>query len=329
MDLHTLVSRLRDLYNQRNEVPSRAEYIASGVSDYAIREAGGYKAILRLAGIKDAPPPIPEEALERYEPRVLVLDIETSPILAFVYQLFDVNISVDQIVEDWHVMSWAAKWLGDPPDKVMYADTRDTPKDDSGILSQIWQLMDEADIILGQNSKRFDTKKLNARFLLKGLPPPSSYRHVDTMLLAKSVAAFTSNKLAYTSEQLCTTYKKLEHGKYPGFSLWRECYLNPGNTECWEEMRLYNMHDVLATEEYYLKLRPFDKKINWNAFTETFTNRCACGSTDFKRHERDKVTNSGRFARYICQAPGCGAEYHDKGNLLSKEKRASLRELGV
>lgn len=149
------------------------------------------------------------------KPKLLFLDIETAPIEAHVWSLWDNNVSLNQITSDWSILSWAAKWQGSS--KVIYEDVRNqkNKRDDSKILKQIWQLMDDADIIVGQNSKRFDVKKLNARFIINGMKPPSSYRQIDTMVQAKKMFGFTSNKLEYMTDKLCKKYKKLKHKKFP------------------------------------------------------------------------------------------------------------------
>ena len=92
--------------------------------------------------------------------RCLVFDIETSPITAYVWGLKDQNISLNQIVKDWVVMAWGAKWLDDPVSKIMYQDSRNVCE--KAILGKIWQLLDEADIVITQNGKSFDSRKLNA-----------------------------------------------------------------------------------------------------------------------------------------------------------------------
>ena len=56
------------------------------------------------------------------EMNILLLDIETSPVVAWVWGLRDQNVGLNMIKEDWYVLSWAAKWLGDKPSKTMYAD---------------------------------------------------------------------------------------------------------------------------------------------------------------------------------------------------------------
>lgn len=256
------------------------------------------------------------------EPKILIFDIETSPILGYVWGLWENNLSLNQIKSDWHVLAWSAKWLGDPVSKTMYMDQRRAKKidDDSEILKGIWKLLDEADIVVTQNGKAFDAKKLNARFILNGFKPPSPYKHVDTKQIASNKFGFTSNKLEYMTHKLCTKYKKLKHNKFNGFELWTECL--SGNPKAWKEMEKYNKYDVLSLEELYLKLRPWDNSININVYKDTIKNVCSCGNTSFKK-KGYFYNGSGKYQRYICLK--CGANTRDKVNLLSKEKRSSLR----
>ena len=258
----------------------------------------------------------------RKGPKVLIFDIETAPILGYVWQLWDQNVALNQINKDWHILSWSAKWLHDPATKVMYMDQRHAKniEDDSGILKKIWELLDEADIVITQNGKSFDQKKLNARFILNGFQPPSSYKHIDTKLIAKRHFAFTSNKLEYMTDKLCTQYKKLKHAKFSGFELWKECLA--GNLAAWKEMETYNKYDVLSLEELYTKLIPWDSSINFNLYHDDETNECKCGSTDLIKNGF-YYTASGKFQKHKCKK--CGAETRDRTNLFSKEKKAALK----
>ncbi len=253
--------------------------------------------------------------------KVLVLDIETVPMLGYVWGLFDQNVGLNQVKSDWHVISWAAKWLGDPPDKVIQMDQRNAKnvEDDKKLLQAVWKLMDEADVIITQNGKAFDSKKLNARFILNGMHPPSSYRHIDTYIIAKKYFAFTSNKLAYMTDKLCVKYKKLSNHKFEGFELWKECL--KGNKAAWKEMAKYNIYDILSLEEVYYKLIPWDNSINFSVYVDDELNQCTCGSNNFVKNGYS-FTNNGRYHRYKCKK--CGSEVKSKSNLLTKEKRKSL-----
>lgn len=211
--------------------------------------------------------------VERTPPKVLVLDIEISPLLSFTWGLFDQNVPLNMVVGDWFVLSWTAKWLHE--DKVMYKDQRGKKgkalRNDKNLLKPLWQLMDEADIILGQNSISFDLKKLNAKFLEHGMGVPSHYEKIDTFRLAKKHFSLTSNKLEYMSKKFNKVYKKQEHEDFSGFKLWDECM--KGNLKAWKSMERYNNFDVLATEELFTKLAVFDKTKNVVAALNVYKNR--------------------------------------------------------
>jgi len=233
------------------------------------------------------------------KPKVLVFDIETFPMEVRIWQLGDQHVGLHQIVKDWSVAAWGAKWLGDSPAKTIYRDTS-CNKDvryDKNILEPLWELLDKANIVITQNGKNFDSRKLNARFIELGFPPPSSYKHLDTYKIAKSVAEFTSHKLEYLTEHLCTKYKKLSHKKFPGNSLWDQCLA--GNPAAWREMKRYNIHDVLSTEELYTKLQA------WTP--QTMPNSEHSCPRRYAIKDGTKQQISGRFQIYKCNK--CGKKF--------------------
>jgi hypothetical protein len=59
------------------------------------------------------------------------------------------------------------------------------------------------------------------------------------------------------SKKFNKKYKKQDHAEFSGFKLWDECL--KGNIKAWRSMERYNQFDVLATEELFLTLAPFDK----------------------------------------------------------------------
>lgn len=260
------------------------------------------------------------EVVKLKKPKILALDIETAPILGYVWRLFKQNVSLNMIEKDWYVLSWCAKWVGE--DEIFYQDQRNAQdiEDDSEILKDMWKLIDEADILLTQNGKAFDEKKLNARFILNGMQPPSSCRHIDTKIIAKKHFGFTSNKLEYMTSKLCTKYKKSGHAKFPGFSMWKECM--KGNKEAFQEMEDYNLLDVLSLEELYLKLIPWDNTIDFNSYHDEESFVCSCGNTELKKNGFHH-TNLARYQRYRCTK--CGKEFRDGTNLLDKDKRKSIK----
>lgn len=237
-------------------------------------------------------------------PKILFLDIETAPLLSYTWGTFDQNVALNQIVKDWAIISWSAKWKGDK--KILYQDVRAQKDkyDDKKILKGIWKLIDDADILVTQNGKSFDLKKLNARFLKHKFQPPSSYQHIDTLRLAKKHFSFTSNKLEYMTNEFNVEFKKLKHEKFGGFELWKQCLA--GNRAAWKEMEKYNKHDVLALEELYEKLIAWDGDTTMPLFTEDGIRTCSCGSKDFQKYGFH-LTKAGRKQRYRCTK--CGSQY--------------------
>lgn len=254
------------------------------------------------------------------KPKILTFDVETLPIAAHVWKLFDNDVALNQVETDWAMLSYAAKWLGGR--KMYYDDTRNakTIRDDKDIVAQLVALLDEADVVVGQNIRRFDMRKLRARAVMHGLAPFREPAVIDTMEMAKSVGAFTSNKLEYLSSVL-TDAPKSKHAKYPGFELW--VGVMKGETAAWEEMKKYNIQDVRATEKLYLALRPWAPRLpNLAQFYADEQRRCPrCGSVNLSAHGTVK-SNVSEYTRFVCS--DCGGFSRGRYTINSKEKRHAL-----
>lgn len=254
-------------------------------------------------------------------PRIGTLDIETSPIVAHVWSLWKVNIGLNQIIKEWSVLSYCYKDLGKA--KVIYDDTskEEDPRDDRRLMQGLHDLLSTVDIIIAQNGKAFDMKKINARFIELGMLPLAPIKVIDTVLVAKEVAKFTSNKLEWLSQHLTNTPKS-PHAAFPGMDLWTECL--KGNPKAWKEMRNYNCIDVPATEELYLKLRPYmvghPNLANYYDDHETRCPRCA--STSLTKMEKPALTQTGSYTRYQCG--DCGGFARSRYTKNSLAKRLSL-----
>lgn len=228
--------------------------------------------------------------------QILLIDIETAPLLVNVWRLWDEHVGLEQLRKDRHLLSFAAKWLGTR--EVIYADQSRSKhiEDDRKLLKQIWDLFDAADIVVAHNGQAFDIPMIQGRMLLQGMPPPSPFTQVDTLLIARKHFALTSNKLEYLSERLGCP--KLKHKVFPGFELWKETLA--GNPRAWSEMRKYNIQDVLALEKVYLKLRPWMVgHPNLGMYVNSVEPVCPrCGGPVQERGTR--TTNFGRYRRYRC-----------------------------
>ena len=253
-------------------------------------------------------------------PRIVTLDIETSPIVAYVWSLWKVNIGLNQIVDEWSILSYCIKDLGKK--KISYVDTsrKANPRDDYALLVALHADLSTVDIVIAQNGKAFDMKKINARFIEKGMAPLPPIKVIDTMLAAKEVAKFTSNKLEWLSKHLTDT-PKYAHSEFPGMELWTECL--KGNPEAWKAMRRYNIPDILACRALYLKLRPWvTDHPNLNVYNDETNISCPrCQSTDLA--ERGfQYTSVGKYQRYQCRP--CLGWTRSRFTLNTTAKRKSL-----
>lgn len=254
--------------------------------------------------------------------KILTLDIETAPIMAYVWRTFKENVGLNQISHDWYILSFAAKWLHQK--RVMYHDQSKAKniEDDRSMLLKLHALLDEADIVVAHNGRKFDVKKINARFIQHGLPPPSPYEIVDTLDIARQQFAFTSNRLAHLTDILCTE-KKEQHHKFPGFELWAQCL--KGNPLAWKEMEKYNKQDVISLEELYLKLRawyvghPNVGAINGDLSEESCPK---CGSTHVTQKGLRYTKGGGAYLRYQCQ--DCGGWSRGRFVQQSRSQRRKM-----
>jgi DNA polymerase elongation subunit (family B) len=244
------------------------------------------------------------------QPKVLVLDIETSPMLVFSWDLGNQYLGLEQLHTDRYIIAYGAKWLNDP--KLLYQDQRFKMdyKDDRALVESVWKLLDEADIVLSYNGKSFDTRRLNARFMAYQMQPPSPYKHIDMYKAVKEQADFPSHTLAYTSTVLNKDYQKLQHKEFPGLLLWKACM--GGNILAWDSMREYNLHDVLSTEEEFIRHKAWLPVTTPPVFVGS--NECGrCGGKDL-RSKGYAYTAHYKTLRLICKR--CGANSQGK-----REKR--------
>lgn len=251
-------------------------------------------------------------------PKILIFDLETSPLKAYVWSRWKQNIYYDQLLNDWFLLTWSAKWLGSK-DVMSESLSSDEVRNenDSRIVTKLWKLVDEADIIIAHNGDRFDVPRLNSRFLVNELPPASSYRTVDTRKVAAKQFGFSSNSL----NELARIFgfgSKMD----TDFELWSKCM--DGDEEALEYMRKYNDQDVLLLEKIYLKLRPYIKSHpNIAVYMDNDHKVCSsCGSANVIETNRYQYTNTGKFKLYRCG--DCGAESRGRRSDFDKGNKKNL-----
>lgn len=257
-----------------------------------------------------------KNVLKVAQPRILILDIETAPTLAWTWRRFKENIGQNQVVQEGYVLTWSAKWLGE--DNVVSDSLHNYPlhmdaEDDKPLIASIYKLLDEADVVIAHNGDRFDMPTLNSRMVYHGFNPPKPYKTVDTLKILKNKFRFPSNSLNSVCEYLGLG-NKVDTG---GFELWARCMR--GDIEAFKQMLEYNVYDVVLLEELYIKIAPwYTQHVNISNFKPRDKMACTvCTSTDLKK-DGTVSTNVSIFDAYQCQ--NCGHWNRGRVNIKTKDE---------
>lgn len=244
--------------------------------------------------------------------KVLLCDIETSPHKVYVWGLFKQTVALNQIDEAGSTLCWAAKWLGEPG--IMYSSVRDGKKE---MLRSIYNLLEEADVVVHYNGTYFDIPTLYQEFLGQGWTPPSPFIQIDLLQTVRKRFRLPSNKLSYISEYL-NIGGKVNH---KGMELWRGCMED--NPDDWQIMEQYNKQDVVLLEKLYEVIRPWiTNHPNYALFSEDDLFLCPnCGSTHLQKRGFH-YTKTMKYQRVKCM--DCGTWSRSRSTVLTKEKRKKV-----
>jgi len=254
-------------------------------------------------------------------PKILVFDIETSPLKAYIWQhsVYGGNVSEKQVLSEWFMLTWSAKWLFD--DEIMsegLTGKEALAEDDSRIVKKFWELLNTADVVIAHNGDRFDVPNLNTRFIVNNLPPTIPYQSIDTVKVARRQFGFTHNNLNALARVFGFDVK-LD----TDFDLWKRCV--DGDDEALRYMEEYNRGDVRLLESVYLKLRPWIRPhINIGVYLDEGSEVCPnCGHTEVTwLPDKFYYTNTNKYPMFRCD--DCGAFGRSRYGGMDKEKRKTL-----
>lgn len=235
-------------------------------------------------------------------PKILTLDIESTPHLCYSWGFYDQNII--KVVRPSYVLMVGYKWLDEKKPKLLslhqYEGFKKNVEDDTALMKDVWKLMDEADVIVTQNGDNFDIKKLNTRFIKLGLPPPSPFKSVDTKKQSSKHFYFVNNKLDNLGEELGIG-GKMQH---EGFPMWEGCMA--GDVKSFEKMGKYCLRDIEVTEAVYLAERPYmSNHPNLNIYTDKPEACPKCLSNKIQSRGERTFKNNTMCRMYRCG--DCGA----------------------
>lgn len=241
--------------------------------------------------------------------KILALDIENLPELSYHFGRKNLFIPPENTLKEGTILCCAAQWYGTKRIDFKWYDETNPLE----FIDWMWNLLDDADVVLGFNSKKFDCRKLNALFVEHGYAPPSPYQHLDLYKVCNKQFGWTSHRLKYILKKLGLS-PKLEDNS--NMSLWMGCAA--GDSKCMDRMRKYNIQDVRSTVELYEYLLPWiDSHPNWGQYIMDDDPICpTCGSKHVTKH-KVRRTKTMTYQQYQCQ--DCGSYSRGRKALPTSE----------
>lgn len=243
-----------------------------------------------------------------HKPQIIVWDVETTDIelaiRTYGLKSFTRYHSPDTIKRDWSLLGAAWKVSGEAKVNCVSVSPRNV-FNDFEVTRRLHDVLSSADILVGHNMDRFDLKKFNTRAIFHGFAPIGQKPTIDTLKVARKYFALTSNKLSYLCKYLGLTHKD----ESPDW-----LRIMGGCPDELRYMREYNKKDVIATDDAYIKMRPWiDNHPDYNLWADVKDTSgekvilCRkCGSEDVVKNGIKYLRNSKR-QKYLCKT--CQAEF--------------------
>lgn len=228
--------------------------------------------------------------------KILYIDIETMPNLGMVWSLWQQNVSLSQLQEPDDILCFAAFW-DDAPNKAIFRSVWEDGHE--AMVRSAWELLDQADVVVHYNGRKFDIPWIQRLFVELGLSPPSPFRQVDLYRVVSSQFRFPSNKLEFVAQRLLGTTKVATGG----FGLW-VAVMN-GDVKMQEKMKKYCIVDTKLLIPLFHKLLPWIARIpNAAVYMDSMEIACvACGGGNFHKEGLSRTTTR-IYQRYQCD--DCG-----------------------
>lgn len=189
---------------------------------------------------------------------ILVIDIETQRSVVETFDLWPKYIPIDRVVKPGRVLCFAAKWTDDDDTMFHAAWDDDNVEAYDLMVKEAWTLLDQADIVVGYNSTRFDLQHLQAAFGRLELGPPSPYRSLDLFQVAKK--NFKAGELSLKLDWFSKMWLGDRKTSHSGRDLWHDIRYGTAaeKSNAQKIMQEYNCltpdHKVLTTELRWVEI---------------------------------------------------------------------------
>lgn len=249
--------------------------------------------------------------------KILFIDIETSPEKVYTWGRWQQNVSPIQVLEQSQLLCFSYKWYGE---KGKAKNVAMQDYDEGSVVAEAHELLDEADIVVAHNAWGFDVKMLNRFFIQYGLTPPSPYKIIDTLRVAKAEFKFPANSLKSLGQSLSLRQQKLSND---GFGLWTGCMAD--DPKAWKQMIKYNNMDVDSMIELYDRFKPWIRNhpnlamYGEKPLLKPVCPKCASNKIQWRGYHS---TQTQRYHSFQCNK--CGGWGRERLNSTPEDIKANL-----
>jgi uncharacterized protein YprB with RNaseH-like and TPR domain len=216
--------------------------------------------------------------------KILTFDIETAGVNALRSDL-------------GFVLMFGYKWAHESEARIITIKRRELRQfNDKPLLEKASKLLEEADLTVAHYGSVFDRRFIQGRLLINNLPAIPNTKMRDTCMIARSVANFSSNRLKNLGKTLKLKHQKMDNN-------WPRAWFRAmqGDMKAIKALAEYCKGDVLATEELYFRLRPFDNphpRIVWD-------DRASCPvDGEAVEYRGFAFVGVNKYRRYVCTKCG-------------------------
>ncbi len=252
--------------------------------------------------------------------KILHYDIETAPMLTYVWRPKTEWVNKEMSIRDVHLISWAARWDGmkaQPVSDWLTPGEVHRGLDDVRIANSLADLIREADIVVAHNGDRFDLPKVNGRVAIAGAEPLGPVDTIDTLKLSRASFGFAYHNLDYLAEIFLD-----EHKIKTDWSWWED--IMNGSEAAMKKMVKYGRKDVVLLERVFHAMIPYVKTLRRLYDTDPMEGiiTCSyCGGHKFEQRGK-KRTKVMTYMQYKCLNTKCGR--YRKGDIVIRERATGL-----
>lgn len=238
--------------------------------------------------------------------KILIWDIETTPIKVWTFRLGKQDVGHSQIVDGelTKIITIGYKWHGS---RDVY-DITWKHGDSKRVIEEFKKIVESADLMVAHNGVGFDVKHVNALALHYKIPPIAWPNIEDTLLQSRNQFNFICHRLDYLAKVLVGSRKQRTD-----FQLWIDITQYNCKTSL-KRMVRYCRNDVRILDKVYTEIKTYTpartRFESQSAIGATFEQKYTCRRCEGEtKKDGIRVTTTAKKQALRCKSSSCGHRF--------------------